>query len=178
MDFLETGFEGLYLIKVNQLRDERGVFARTFCKEEFKKIGFTKDFVQMNFSFNPKRGTFRGFHLQLAPHQETKLIRCSEGKVVDIAIDLRPDSKTFLKSYSCELSKENRDMILIPEGFAHGFITLEDNSELAYCHTAYYNPKFESGVCYNDKALNVSLPIEIQIISDKDLSYPSLNPNN
>jgi len=175
MNFITTDFSGLYVIEVNLLQDERGLFARTFCKEEFAKIGFDKEFVQMNFSFNRKKGTFRGMHFQKPPLEETKLIRCTAGKVLDIAVDLRKDSTTYLQSFSCELSQENRTMILIPEGFAHGFITLEDNTELAYCHTAFYNPAADSGVRYNDAALQIKLPIEITSISEKDKNYPLIN---
>lgn len=172
MTFIETGFKDLYVIEVNQIKDNRGLFGRTFCKKEFQKIGFTKEFVQMNFSFNFKKGTFRGFHFQQPPYEETKLIRCSSGKVFDIAIDLRKNSTTYLQHFNCELSKQNRKMILIPEGFAHGFITLEAQSELVYCHTAFYNPEYESGISINDAKLKIELPIPISCISEKDLAYP------
>jgi dTDP-4-dehydrorhamnose 3,5-epimerase len=175
MNFKATGFSGLYLIEVNQLKDERGIFARTYCQEEFKKIGFDKTFVQMNFSFNPKKGTFRGLHFQRPPFEETKLIRCSSGKVFDIALDIRKSSSTYLQWYGCELSQENRDMLLIPEGFAHGFITLEDNSELVYAHTAFYNPAADAGIRFNDSAFQLELPTEITVISEKDKNYPLLN---
>jgi dTDP-4-dehydrorhamnose 3,5-epimerase len=175
MKFIETGFKDLYLIEVHLLKDERGTFARIYCKDEFSKINFTKEFVQMNFSFNKAKGTFRGLHFQLPPFEETKLIRCSSGKVFDIALDLRKDSATYLKWFSCELSQENRTMVLIPEGFAHGFITLEVNSELAYCHTEFYHPSAERGIRYNDELLDIKLPIDITCISEKDKNYPPLN---
>ena|ERR1039458_415302 len=174
MNFIETEFQGLYLIELNILKDERGLFARTYCKNEFEKINFHKEFVQMNFSFNIRKGTFRGLHFQAPPYEETKLIRCSSGKVFDVALDLRKDSTTYLKYFSCELSQENRMMVLIPEGFAHGFITLEDNSELVYSHTQFYNPSADRGVRYNDESLDIKLPVAITSISEKDKNYPPL----
>jgi dTDP-4-dehydrorhamnose 3,5-epimerase len=128
----------------------------------------------MNFSFNIRKGTFRGLHFQAPPYEETKLIRCSSGKVFDVALDLRKDSTTYLKYFSCELSQENRMMVLIPEGFAHGFITLEDNSELVYSHTQFYNPSADRGVRYNDESLDIKLPVAITSISEKDKNYPPL----
>jgi len=126
----------------------------------------------MNFSFNKKKGTLRGMHYQEAPFEETKLIRCTSGKVFDVAVDLRKNSDTYLKWFGAELSRENLRMILIPGGFAHGFITLEDNSELIYHHTEYYNPSAEKGIRYDDKTVNIKWPAEVRVISDKDKSYP------
>ena len=176
MKFIETKLKGVYVIELNAFTDERGVFARTYCKDEFIRINFNKEFVQINFSLNKKKGTLRGMHYQVAPHEETKLIRCSSGKVFDVAVDLRKDSDTYLQWFGVELSKENMKMILIPEGFAHGFITLEDDSELIYHHTQYYNPEAERGIRYDDKTLNIQWPGEIKVISDKDKNYPILKP--
>jgi dTDP-4-dehydrorhamnose 3,5-epimerase len=174
MVFQKTPLAGLYLLEPRIIRDERGLFARTFCKKEFAEIGFDKDFVQFNHSFNSKKGTLRGMHFQLAPFAETKLIRCVEGRVFDVAVDLRKDSKTYLQYFGVELSKENMLSILIPEGFAHGFQTLEDNSALIYHHTEYYTPNVDSGILYNDPALAINWPLEISIISQKDTSYSLL----
>jgi dTDP-4-dehydrorhamnose 3,5-epimerase len=174
MVFQKTPLAGLYLLEPRIIRDERGLFARTFCKKEFAEIGFDKDFVQFNHSFNSKKGTLRGMHFQLAPFAETKLIRCVEGRVFDVAVDLRKDSKTYLQYFGVELSKENMFSILIPEGFAHGFQTLEDNSALIYHHTEYYTPNVDSGILYNDPALAINWPLGISIISQKDTSYSLL----
>jgi dTDP-4-dehydrorhamnose 3,5-epimerase len=174
MIFEQTPLEGLYLLKPNILRDERGFFARTFCKREFAEFGFHKEFVQFNHSFNSKKGTLRGMHFQLAPFTETKLIRCVEGRVWDVAVDLRKDSKTYLKHFGIELSKENMFSILIPDGFAHGFQTLEDNSALIYHHTEYYTPNVDSGIRYNDPVLDIHWPLPVSNISEKDTNYTSL----
>ena len=140
MQFIPAHIEGLYTIRLNKLEDERGWFARTFCKNEFRQIGFEKEFVQFNHSFNKNKGTIRGMHFQNRPYAETKLIRCIQGSVYDVAIDLRKGSPTFLQYFGTELSAENMSSILIPEGFAHGFQTLKDNSALVYHHTQYYAP--------------------------------------
>lgn len=171
MKFIETDLKDVYVIEPDILYDERGRFARTYCKMEFAKINFKKEFVQMNFSFNNKKGTFRGMHYQTAPYEETKLIRCVSGKVFDIAVDLRKNSPTYLQWFGTELSGENSKLVLIPEGVAHGFLTLEDNSELIYHHTNYYYPSAERGVRYDDKSISIKLPGEVLIISDKDKSY-------
>ena len=172
MNFLTTSLEGSYIIELLPFSDSRGWFARTYCKKEFAEIGFDKEFVQMNFSFNKKKGTLRGMHYQETPFEETKLIRCTSGKVFDVAVDLRKNSDTYLKWFGTELSRKNLKMILIPGGFAHGFITLKDNSELIYHHTEYYNPLAEKGIRYDDKTLNIEWPVDVSVISDKDKSYP------
>ena len=174
MNFVETGFKELYIIEIQPLHDDRGFFSRTFCKNEFKKINFSKEFVQINLSFNSAKGTLRGMHYQLPPHEEIKLIRCNAGKVFDVVVDMRKHSDTYLKWFSCELSRENNKMILIPSGFAHGFITLEDNTELIYHHTEFYNPSSERGLRYDDERFNIEWPIKISNISEKDRSYPKI----
>lgn len=148
-----------------------GVFARTFCKEQFLKIDFDKEFVQFNHSFNKFKGTVRGMHFQNAPFAETKLIRCVKGSVYDVVVDLRKDSPTFLKTFEVELSDVNMLGILIPEGFAHGFQALEDNTSLIYHHTNYYTPNSEGGLRYDDPKLNLKWPLPPLNISSKDLSY-------
>lgn len=171
MVFEKTHLEGLYVVKPRILEDERGLFARTYCKKAFAQIGFKKEFVQFNHSFNALKGTLRGLHFQLAPFTETKLIRCVEGRVWDVAVDLRQDSKTYLQYFGIELSKENMNSILIPDGFAHGFVTLEDNSSLIYHHTEYYTPNVDSGILYNDPSVGIKWPVSISVISQKDTSY-------
>ena len=177
MQFIETPFKGLYLIQLKILKDDRGFFVRTFCKEQFSTIGFDKEFVQFNHSFNTLKGTIRGMHYQKPPFSETKLIRCIQGSVYDVAVDLRKGSPTYLKSFSAELSAKNMTCILIPEGFAHGFQTLEDNTSLIYHHTSYYKPDTESGVRFDDTFLNINWQLPPVNISPKDLFYSFINQN-
>ena len=177
MEFISTTLEGLYVIKHNILSDDRGLFARTFCKSEFDKIGFKKEFVQFNHSFNLAKGTLRGMHFQKKPFCESKLIRCVHGSVYDVAVDVRKNSPTFLKHFAVELSSSNFLSILIPEGFAHGFQTLEDNTSLIYHHTQFYNPEADAGIKYNDSKLMINWPLQIINLSKKDLSYENINQN-
>lgn len=177
MEFIETNFNGLYCIRNNKIEDERGFFARTFCKREFEKISFFKDFVQFNHSDNAKKGTLRGMHYQSMPHVETKLIRCLKGSVLDVAVDIRKDSPTFLKYFAIELNEENMISILIPEGFAHGFQTLDNNSILIYHHTEYYNQHVEAGIRYNDPSIGINWPLPIVNLSNKDKNYPLIDNN-
>lgn len=172
MKFISTGFKELYVIEPLSQRDERGSFTRLYCEKEFSEINFLKKFVQVNSSFNVKKGTLRGLHYQLPPFEETKLIKCVSGKVFDVVVDIREKSATYLKWFGVELSKQNMKMILIPDGFAHGFLTLEDNTELIYCHTEFYNPSAERGICYNDEVLNIQWPSDIIKVSEKDRKYP------
>lgn len=174
MKFIETPLNGAYVIELEPFSDERGLFARTFCKRDFEKIGFDKEFVQFNFSLTLMKGTIRGLHYQLPPFSETKLIRCVRGKVYDVLVDLRENSSTYLKWFAVELSEENMKMALIPEGFAHGFQTLEDNSQLIYHHTAFYTPGYESGLRYNDPQIGIKWPLDVSVISEKDLNNPLL----
>jgi dTDP-4-dehydrorhamnose 3,5-epimerase len=175
MIFEELQLKGSYVISLNLLSDARGGFARTYCKKEFEQIGHKKEFVQMNHSFNTHKGTLRGMHFQKAPHQEIKLIRCIKGAVIDVIVDLRKDSPTFLKHVMVELSSENKKMIYVPENFAHGFQTLEDDSELIYHHTEFYTPSADAGICYNDPVLNIDWPLPPVMVSDKDKSYPLID---
>lgn len=172
MIFQETNLQGAYLIDLEPFTDERGMFARTFCKQEFAAIGHNKEFVQFNHSQNQRQGTLRGMHFQKAPFSEIKLIRCIRGRVFDVIIDLRYQSPTFLQSYGVELSERNLRMIYVPEGFAHGFQTLEDHTELIYHHTAFYTPGQEGGIHYNDPRINIIWPLPPRIISEKDQKYP------
>ena len=171
MEFTATHIEGLYIIGLKILEDDRGFFARTFCKKEFKQIGFDKEFVQFNHSYNKFKGTIRGMHFQNVPYAETKLIRCIQGAVYDVAVDLREGSPTFLQHFGVELSAENMTGILIPEGFAHGFQTLEDNTALIYHHTEYYTSAADNGLCYNDPALQINWRLPAVYVSEKDKNY-------
>ena len=178
MKFIPTILNGSFTIQLDPINDERGWFARYFCKKEFSTIGHNKEWVQMNHSFSLKKGTLRGMHFQKPPYSEIKLVRCIQGSVFDVIIDLRKDSPTFLKWFGAELSAENKLMMYIPEGFAHGFQTLEDNSGLLYMHTAYYSPEAEDGLRYNDPQVNISWPLEISEISMRDTNHDILEKFN
>lgn len=177
MTFQPTFINGLYVIELDLFRDERGWFARTFCKEEFKKAGFSNEWVQMNHSFTNQKGTLRGMHFQFPPYSETKLVRCIAGSVFDVAIDLRKNSATFLQWFGIEISAENKKMVLIPDGFAHGFQTLQNNCELIYHHTNFYTPDAEAGIKYNDPGIGIKWPLPVNEISKKDDNYAYLKEN-
>ena len=177
MEFIATGIAGLYAVHVKKLEDERGLFSRTFCKQEFKQIGFDKEFVQFNHSFNKHKGTVRGMHFQQVPYGETKLIRCVQGAVWDVAVDIRAGSPTFLQYAAVELSETNMVSVLIPEGFAHGFQTLQDNSALIYHHTQYYTPAADAGLRFDDAALHIQWPLPAKMVSDKDRQYKLIDHN-
>lgn len=174
MKFLTTNFEDLWIIETESKIDNRGFLTRIFCKNQFEKINFYKEFVQENLTLTKTKGTFRGFHYQLPPHSETKLVKCISGKVIDIVIDLRRSSKTFLKSFSVELDSSKLNMILIPEGFAHGFQTLTDNCLMLYLHSNFYNSDYERGIRYNDPAISIELPLSLADISERDKNLPLL----
>jgi dTDP-4-dehydrorhamnose 3,5-epimerase len=177
MIFSETILKGSFLIDLHIFEDERGWFGRTFCKNEFEKIGHVKEWVQLNHSFTKQKGTIRGMHFQLTPFSEIKMVRCIAGAVYDVMVDLRKDSSTFLKSFGAELSANNKKMIYIPEGFAHGFQTLSDDSELIYHHTEFYKPSVESGLKYDDPKLNIDWPLAVTNISDRDKQHDFLKDN-
>ncbi|MBA3663140.1 MAG: dTDP-4-dehydrorhamnose 3,5-epimerase [Bacteroidetes bacterium] len=177
MKFNAQFLAGLYTIELNVLNDERGSFARTFCKKEFAQIGHTKEFVQLNQSWNTKKGTIRGMHFQQPPFREVKLIRCVRGAVSDTVVDIRKNSPTFLEHFTVELSEENRTMIYVPEGFAHGFQTLTDNADLVYHHTEYFVPNAEGGLRYNDPLLNIKWPLPVSEISERDKNHPLIDNN-
>lgn len=171
MIFQETLLKGAFLIDLEPFSDERGMFARTFCEKEFAQIGHQKRFVQFNHSLTKEKGTLRGMHYQHPPCAEIKLIRCVRGRVLDVIIDIRKGSPTFLQSISAELSSENMKMIYVPEGFAHGFQTLEDNSALIYHHSAFYAPDYEGGLHYADPALKIQWPLTPKNVTKKDRNH-------
>ncbi len=175
MKFTETALSGCFVIEVDRREDQRGWFSRTYCDEEFHKIGFSGTWVQHNHSFTAKRGSIRGMHFQKMPVGEIKLIRCVSGKVFDVAVDLRPHSPTFLKWHAEELSAENGKMFFIPKGFAHGFQTLTDHAELIYCHSERYQPGYEGGINHNDERLKISWPLPVTEISDRDRHHPIID---
>lgn len=175
MKFIEAPLAGAYVIEPEQFMDERGLFARTFCQKEFAKIGFDKQIVQINHSLTRRKGAIRGMHYQRPPACEIKIIRCVQGAVYDLMVDLRAGSATFLKWHGVELSKENMRMVYIPEGFAHGFQSITNNAELIYHHSAFYIPEYECGLRFDDPSLAIAWPLKVSRISERDKNYPLLN---
>lgn len=175
MIFNPTPLQGSYEIELNLSEDSRGRFGRFFCKNEFDEIGHSKEWVQMNHSFTKTKGTVRGMHFQLPPHSEIKLVKCISGVVFDVIIDLRKSSPTFLQSFGTELSAKKKNMLYIPEGFAHGFQTITENCELIYLHSEYYQPKAEAGIRFDDPLIDLKWPITISELSEKDKNHPYLN---
>ncbi|AFY80282.1 dTDP-4-dehydrorhamnose 3,5-epimerase [Oscillatoria acuminata] len=172
MIFRETNLEGAWIIEPELLTDNRGFFARTWCQQEFEDQGLNSALVQCNISFNSKAGTLRGMHYQIPPHGETKLVRCTQGAIYDVLIDMRPQSPTFSQWIGVELTAENHRMLYIPDGFAHGFQTLVDHTEVFYQMSEFYHPESARGVRWNDPAFGIKWPTANSlIISDKDSSY-------
>jgi len=171
MKFSSTNIKGVYVIDLQPVEDSRGWFMRTYCKNEFAEIGHDKEWVQLNHSFTRSKGTIRGMHYQVPPYSEIKLVRCIAGAVMDVAVDLRRGSATYLNWVSVELSEKNKKMIYIPEGFAHGFQTLANDCELLYHHTAFYTPGSEAGIRYDDPAIKINWTLPAGDISDRDLSH-------
>ena len=175
MKFEKTKLDGAWIIDINKLEDERGFFARTFCQKEFIEHGLKTRIAQCNVSYNKKKGTFRGMHLQVSPFQEAKLVQCTSGAIHDVIIDLRPDSPTYLEHIGVNLSAQDYRMLYIPEGFAHGFLTLEENTNVFYQMSEFYAPECARGFRWNDPAFKMSLPAEIQVISERDANYPNFS---
>ena len=168
MKFTETPLKGAYVIDLEKRGDDRGFFARFFCKNEYAELGLSNEIVQMNTSLSATQGTLRGMHYQLAPKAETKIVRCLRGALYDIILDIRKDSETFGQSFGIELSAENRTQLYVPKGFAHGFITLQPDTEALYLVDEYYSPEHERGIRYNDPKFSLEWPAEPVVISDKD----------
>ena len=171
MIFNETSISGAYLIEAAPFSDDRGWFARTFCKEEYAKIGFQEEWVQENHSFTNLVGTIRGMHFQYPPYTEIKTVRCIAGKVYDVMVDLRESSPSFLKWFGIDLSAENRRTLYIPKGVAHGFQVLLQNSELIYHHSAFYQPAHEGAIRFDDPRVGIKWPLKLTDISKKDKEY-------
>lgn len=172
MIFAETELTGAYIITPERFEDERGFFARTWCQQEFAFHGLDCRLVQCNISFNREKGTLRGMHYQAAPYAETKLVRCTMGTVYDVIVDLRPDSRTFKQWIAVELSADNRQMLYVAAGLAHGFQTLEPNTEVLYQMSEFYVPASVRGVRWNDPAFGIQWLLKVQAISDRDRTYP------
>ncbi len=171
MVFNETKLKGAFVIEPEKVEDERGFFARTFCQEEFKARGLNPRVVQCSISVNGREGTLRGMHYQIAPYEEAKLVRCTKGAVYDVVIDLRRESRTFKQWVAVELTANNRRMVYVPEGFAHGFQTLEDETEVFYQISQFYHPAYASGVRWDDPAFRIEWPFSNPILSDKDRCF-------
>lgn len=174
MIFSETPLNGAYTIDISPVKDERGFFARVWCQKEFEKYGLNSHFVQANISFNEKTGTLRGMHYQLAPFEEVKLVRCTRGAIYDVIIDLRADSPTYKQHTSILLTAENYKALYIPQGFAHGFQTMEDHTEVLYQMSEFYAPEAARGVRWDDPVFGIKWPsvVEDRILSEKDRVWP------
>jgi len=170
--FSETALKGAFIIEPERIEDERGFFARTFCRREFEARGLNPDLVQCSISFNHQRATLRGMHYQSAPHAEAKLVRCTRGAIYDVIIDLRPQSPTFRRWVAVDISAENHLMVYVPEGFAHGFQTLQDETEVSYYISEFYSPERARGVRWNDPAFAIGWPIADPVISVRDQTHP------
>jgi dTDP-4-dehydrorhamnose 3,5-epimerase len=175
--FTATELEGAYVVDLERRGDERGFFARAWCTNEFADQGLSTQIVQCNLSFNQHRGTLRGMHFQREPRAEAKLVRCTRGAVYDAIIDLRPDSPSYLRWFGVELTAENRRALYVPEGFAHGYQTLVDDTETFYQVSEFYSPEFEGGVRWNDPTFGIEWPYpEAPLLSPKDASWPDYRP--
>jgi len=172
MQFTATDLPGVYIIELERVEDERGFFARTWCQHEFEAHGLEAQLAQCSLSFNLKRGTLRGLHYQIEPHTESKLIRCTQGSLYDVAVDLRPASPAYRRWLAIELSADNRRMVYLPPGLAHGFQTLEDNTEVFYQISESYHPECACGARWDDTAFKIDWPMPPTVISPKDQQYP------
>jgi dTDP-4-dehydrorhamnose 3,5-epimerase len=175
MIFKETKLQGAYVIEFAPIEDERGFFGRAFCRNEYEKYGLNPRIVQCNISFNKRRETLRGMHYQAKPHEEARLVRCTRGRIYDVILDLRGESPSFKQWVAVELTAENRRMLYIPEGFAHGFQTLENETEVFYQMSEFYAPEHARGVRWNDPAFGIQWPAEQPILSVRDRSFPDFS---
>ena len=173
MKFAPTPLEGAFVVDLDRLEDERGFFARTFCEDEFRRAGLVPVVSQCSVSFNKRRGTLRGMHYQAAPHEETKLVRCTQGAIWDVIVDLRPGSATRCRWHGVELSAENRRALYIPAGFAHGFQVLREDSEVLYMMDVPYHGPSARGVRWDDPAFGIAWPLADPFMSDRDRAYES-----
>lgn len=173
MKFVPTPLKDAYTIEIEKRGDERGFFGRSFCLQEFEKAGIPFVVKQGNVSRSTKKGTLRGLHFQKAPHQEDKLIRCTKGAIFDVILDLRPESSTYQQWFGAELTDDNHIAMLCPKGFAHGQISLTDNSEITYLVSEFYTPGVESGIRWNDPLFQIEWPLEPTEISEKDKNWPN-----
>jgi dTDP-4-dehydrorhamnose 3,5-epimerase len=173
MTFRQLRLKDAFIIDIEKMEDERGFFARTFCQHEFEAHGLTHRLVQSSISFNKRKGTLRGMHYQIAPNEEAKVVRCTQGAIYDVIIDLRQCSPTFKQWDAAELTSQNRRMIFVPEGFAHGFQTLKEDSEVLYHMTEFYVPEAARGVRWDDPAFEIRWPADDRTIAPRDQQYPA-----
>ena len=172
MKFTETKLKGAYLIEIEKQEDNRGFFARSWCKKEFEAHGLNPNLVQCNVSYNKKKGTLRGMHYQIKPHEEAKVVSCIKGAIYDVVIDLRKDSPTYCKWVAEELTADNYKMLYVPEGFAHGFQSLEDDTIVYYQMSEFFHPECARGIRWDDSCVNIKWPPLVQkVLSDKDKGY-------
>lgn len=176
MIFTETDIKGVFLIDIVRMRDDRGFFGRSWCKDELQAHGLNAEILQSSISYNRKKGTLRGMHYQNPPYGECKMIQCTSGAIFDVIVDLRPESETYMKWISIELTGNNFRFVYLPERMAHGFITLKNNSVVHYSMTAVYTPFAEAGFRFDDPAFRISWPMEPVVISEKDLHHPPFVP--
>ncbi len=174
LNIVSTDIEGLYIVSPNVFNDERGSFSRVYCEEEMKDI-FGNIIKQINHSITKKKGTVRGLHYQYEPNSEVKMLKCISGAVLDVVVDIRKESPTFLQVFTMELTAQNKKMIYIPKGFAHGFQTLEDNTELLYLHSSIYKPSLEGALNVKDPLLNINWPLDIINLSKRDNEHKFLS---
>ncbi len=172
MIFTKTALDGAFIVDLQKIEDDRGFFARTFCANEFREHGLNTQYVQANMSFSQKKHTLRGMHYQIHGAEEAKLIRCTKGSILDVIIDIRKESATYCQHISVELSDANYRMLFVPEGFAHGFITLMDNIEVTYLVSNFYTPGKERGIRWNDPLFNIQWPTPTPLLSPKDATQP------
>lgn len=172
----ETSLSGLFVVKRQSIIDSRGFFTRFFCADEFKHLGLDSPIVQINHTYTQKKGTVRGMHFQYPPHSETKIVSCIKGEVMDIVVDIRHDSKTFLHWHSEVLSEKQQNCLFIPPGFAHGFQTLTDDCEMFYLHSEFYNSSAEAGLNIKDTSLGIEWPLAITELSDRDSNHDFITP--
>jgi len=178
MIFTETSLPGVYLIDIEPIGDVRGFFSRFWCSKEFSAQGLSFEVAQINVSHNAEAGTLRGLHYQREPHAEAKVVACTSGRVFDVAVDVRPDSPTYLQWFGIELNAEDRRMLYVPVGFAHGYQTLEDNTGLLYLVSEFYSPDAEAGLRFDDPAIGIDWPLPAASVSDKDANWALLPAGN
>lgn len=178
MNFYETTLLGAYIIEPERRVDHRGFFGRIWCKNELKQRGLQHELVQSNVGFSYRKGTMRGLHFQKAPHAEVKIVRCTRGAIFDVIVDLRPESASYKRWFGAQLDEENRKMIYVPEGFAQGYITLAENTEMYYHTSEYYDPSSAFGIRYNDPEFGIVWPAEITVISEQDTEWPDYQSRN
>ena len=178
MIFVATPLAGAYTVEIERRNDDRGFFARTWCRREFAEMGLNADLAQCNLSYTRERGTLRGMHWQAAPHSEAKLVRCTRGAIWDAIIDLRCDSPSYMQHFGVELTAESGRAIYIPEGMAHGFITLQNDCEVSYQMSEFYEPAAGRGIRWNDPAFRIGWPLNDPILHPRDAAYPDFQPEN